>query len=141
MKRIYIGADHAGFTSKEYIKEILDELSIPYEDIGVFSKTSADYPLIAKNVCKQVLKNNSKGILICGTGIGMSIAANKQKGIRAALVGDTLGAELSRAHNNANVLCLSSKTFKSKYKPILMTWFKTRFSAAKRHHRRVSELK
>jgi ribose 5-phosphate isomerase B len=140
MKRIYIGSDHAGFKTKEALKEMLEDLSIPFDDVGVFTTKPADYPVIAKTVCKQVVKNKSKGILICGTGIGMSIAANKHKGIRAALVTDILGAELSKSHNNANVLCLSSKTFKSKLKPILMTWFKTRFSSAKRHIRRVSEL-
>jgi len=140
MKRIYIGSDHAGFITKEFIKEILSDLSIPYEDVGVFSQDSADYPIIAKMVCSQVIKNDSKGILICGTGIGMSIAANKQKGIRAALICDVVSAELSRAHNNANVLCLASRLQKSKYKPIIMTWFKTKFSTAKRHKRRISEL-
>lgn len=141
MKRIYIGSDHAGFKSKEFIKEILSELSIPFEDVGVFSEDAGDYPIIAKIVCKQVTKNSSKGILICGTGIGMSMAANKYKNIRAALVSDLIGAELSRAHNNANVLCLSGTLVKSKYKTIIMTWFKSNFSSAKRHHRRVAELK
>jgi ribose 5-phosphate isomerase B len=140
MKRIYIGSDHAGFTSKEYIKDILQELSIPFEDVGVLSKTSVDYPLVAKSVCKKVVKNDTKGILLCGTGIGMSIAANRYKNIRAALVSDMHSAELSRQHNNANVLCLAGSLKKSKYKPIIMAWFKSRFSTATRHNRRVSQL-
>ena len=140
MKRIYIGSDHAGFNNKKYLKVVLDELNIPYDDVGVCTKETSDYPLIAKDVTREVLKNKTKGILLCGTGIGMSITANKVKGIRAALVNNVRDSELSRSHNNANVLVLSGKLQKSKIKPIVLAWFKTPFSNGARHKRRISEI-
>jgi ribose 5-phosphate isomerase B len=140
MKKIYIGSDHAGFDNKIYVKIILDELKIPYDDLGVNNKEASDYPLIAKNVAREVLFKKTKGILLCGTGIGMSISANKIKGIRAALVNNEIDSELSRSHNDANILVLSGKLQKSKIKPIILAWFNTKFSNAKRHVKRISEL-
>lgn len=109
---LYIGSDHAGYEFKaEVISHILQYFS-DYDlyDCGVYSDESVDYPDYAQKVCDKVLNNpNSLGILICGTGIGMSIAANKIKGIRAALCNDTYSAKLSRQHNNANVLVMGSR--------------------------------
>ena len=140
MKKIYLGSDHAGFNNKKYLKVVLDELKIPYNDVGVCSKESSDYPLIAKDVTRKVLKNKSKGVILCGTGIGMSITANKVKGIRAALVDNVRDSELSRSHNDANILVLSGRLQKSKIKPIVLAWFSTPFSRAARHKRRISEI-
>ena len=110
MKNIYIGCDHGGFELKNTIIERL--LSLGYEvfDAGTYTNESCNYPVYAKEVCRNVLENEgSLGILVCGTGIGMSIAANKIKGIRAAHCTDTFSAKMTRRHNNANVLCLGAR--------------------------------
>lgn len=135
--KIIIGSDHAGFKLKEQIKELLKDT----EDLGTDSKESVDYPLIAEKVAKKVAKTNSKGILICGTGIGMCISANKIKGIRAALCYDELTTKLARKHNNANILCIGARTDSAKnYKNIVKTFLTTEFSKEKRHHQRVKEM-
>ena len=110
MKNIYIGCDHGSFELKNTIIERL--LSLGYEvfDAGTYTNESCNYPVYAKEVCRNVLENkDSLGILVCGTGIGMSIAANKIKGIRAAHCTDTFSAKMTRRHNNANVLCLGAR--------------------------------
>lgn len=140
MKKIFIGSDHAGFNNKKYLEIVLNELKIPYVDVGTQTTESCDYPLIAKDVARKVLKDKTKGVLLCGTGIGMSISANKVKGIRAALVDNVVDSELSRSHNDANILVLSGKLQKSKIKPIVLAWFNTPFSKAARHKRRISEI-
>ncbi len=107
---IIIGSDHGGYELKNHIIEHLKGLGIEYKDSGCFSEESVDYPDIAKLVCDEVVLDNSKkGILVCGTGIGISIAANKIKGIRAALCSDEYSAKMCRRHNNANVLCLGGR--------------------------------
>ncbi len=109
-KTIFIGSDHAGFLYKEKIKEIL--LSDGYEvyDKGCTDENSVDYPVFAGLVCKAIIENtNSLGILICGSGIGMSIAANKYRGIRCALCHNEYTAEMSRRHNNANILAIGAR--------------------------------
>lgn len=109
-KRIYIGSDHAGYSYKERIKEMLVSLGIQVIDKGCFDESSVDYPVYASLVAKEVSSNqDSLGILICGSGIGMSIAANKYKGIRCALCHNEYTAEMSRRHNNANILALGAR--------------------------------
>ncbi len=107
---IAIGCDHGGFNFKNAIMKKLEEMGYDYKDFGTYSTDSCDYPDIAKEVCKAITSGEcDKGILICGTGIGMSIAANKLKGIRAAHVTDTFSARMTKEHNDANVICLGER--------------------------------
>ena len=107
---IVIGSDHAGYALKEKLKAHLTETGVPFVDVGTDSTASCHYPVFAKKVCEKIQSGEcEKGILICGTGIGMSMAANKQKGIRAAVCGDCFSAKYTRLHNNANVLCLGAR--------------------------------
>lgn len=107
---IAIGADHGGVNLKEIIKKFLEKKGIEYKDFGTNSTDSCDYPDYAKKVCDSIVSGEcERGILVCGTGIGMSIAANKIKGIRAAHVTDTYSAAKTREHNNANVICLGER--------------------------------
>ena len=107
---IAIGCDHGGFELKEHIKKHLDEIGEEYKDYGTYSEESVDYPDCAAPVCKAIQdKTADKGILICGTGIGISIAANKHKGIRAALCSDVYSAKMTKQHNNANIICLGGR--------------------------------
>ena len=139
--KIIIAADHAGFQLKEKIKRYIKELKYDTEDIGAFSEEPVDYPKIAKKAAEKVAKTKSKGILICGSGIGMCITANKIKGIRAALCYDKYTAKVARDHNDANILCLGARTESSKdYKNIIKTWLETEFSKEERHKRRVKEM-
>lgn len=110
MKKIVMGADHAGYTLKDKIKATLTERGYEIVDVGTFSSESCKYPVIAHDLC-TVLQNGEAelGILICGTGVGMSICANKHKGIRAACVSDTFSARLTRMHNDSNVLCFGER--------------------------------
>lgn len=137
-KKIIIGSDHAGFNLKEKIKSFLNESEYEVYDIGVYSLESSDYPVIAKELASKISnKEYDKGILICGTGIGMSIAANKIKGIRAVVCSDTTSAKFSRQHNNANILCLGERIV-GEYlaKDICKIWLETQFEA-NRHQRRI----
>lgn len=110
MTKIYLGSDHGGFSLKKDLYAFLKEKGYNIEDCGVFTDESSNYPDYAKAVCTHVLNDKeSIGILICGTGIGMSISANKIPGIRAALCQEPLSAKLARAHNDANVLCLGGR--------------------------------
>lgn len=105
-----IGSDHGGINLKEILKSYLLERGFEVKDFGTYDKTSCDYPDIAKKVCDGVLSGEcEKGILVCGTGIGMSIAANKVRGIRAAHVTDTYSARMAKEHNNANIICLGER--------------------------------
>ena len=107
---IAIGADHGGFSLKEIIKEDLVKKGYEVKDFGTYSKDSVDYPDIAKEVTSSVNSNESEfGILVCGTGIGMSMAANKVSGIRAAVVSDVFSARATKEHNNANIICLGER--------------------------------
>jgi ribose 5-phosphate isomerase B len=110
-KKIIIGADSAGYALKEYIKNHLNENGYEVADMGTDSEASCHYPVFASKVCEEVLASNGAayGILICGTGIGMSMCANKYNGIRAALCGDTFSAKMTRRHNDANVLCMGAR--------------------------------
>jgi len=141
--KIVIGADHAGFNIKEKIKKFLDKKKINYEDLGANSfEQSDDYPDYAEKVARKVAKDNdSKGIVVCGSGMGMAIAANKIKGIRAVCAYDKYTAKMSREHNNANVLCLRGKNFPFwKIKMILHIWLSTEFSGEERHKRRIGKI-
>ena len=110
MKTIVLGADHGGFELKNTIKAHLEARGFGVIDVGTNSADSCDYPIFASLACQKVLDGNAElGILVCGTGIGMSMAANKHKGIRAACCSDTFSARLTRLHNNANFLCLGAR--------------------------------
>jgi len=107
---IALGSDHGGFALKEEIKRHLEERGIPFRDFGTDSEASCDYPVYAEKVAKAVAGGEAeKGILCCGTGIGMSMAANKVRGIRCACCGDCFSAEMTRRHNDANVLALGGR--------------------------------
>ena len=107
---IALGSDHGGFELKEEIKKHLTERGVPFTDYGTDSKKSCDYPVYAEKVAKAVVSGEAeKGILCCGTGIGMSMAANKVRGIRCAVCGDCFSAEMTRRHNDANVLALGGR--------------------------------
>lgn len=136
--KVAIGCDHAGLQYKEAIIDYLKFRNIEYEDLGTYTPESCDYPDIARKVCEKVITNCAdRGILVCGTGIGMSIVANKVHGIRAALCGDTYSARVSRAHNNANVLCLGSRVIGEHLAlDIVDCWLKTGFEGG-RHKKRV----
>lgn len=114
-RKIIIGADSAGYFLKEEIKKHLTENGYDVTDMGPNSDASCHYPIYAKAVCEKVQQNlqGSFGILICGTGIGMSMCANKHKGIRAALCSDTFSARMTRQHNDANVLCMGARVIGS----------------------------
>ena len=136
--KIAIGSDHGGFHYKESVIEYLKARNIDFTDVGTHTRESCDYPEIARLVCDKVRAGEAdRGILICGTGIGMSIAANKVKGIRAALCSDTYSARVSRAHNNANVLCIGERVIGEHLAlDIVDIWLKTGFEGG-RHKRRV----
>ena len=107
---IAIASDHAGYRLKQWIMKNLDEQNIPYKDFGTYSEESCEYPVYAEAVGKAVAAGEyDKGILVCGTGIGMCIAANKIRGIRAAVCSDCFSAELTRRHNDANILTLGER--------------------------------
>ncbi len=136
--KVVIGADHGGFHYKEAIIDYLKARNIEFFDVGTHTRESCDYPEIAKELCKKVVSGGyNRGILVCGTGIGMSITANKFRGIRAALCSDTYSARVSRAHNNANVLCLGERAIGEHLAlDIVDVWLKTGFEGG-RHKRRV----
>lgn len=115
MRKIFIGADSAGYRLKEEVKAHLTELGYEVEDLGCDSEASCHYPVFAKAVCEKVQADLDKsfGILICGTGIGMSMCANKHKNIRAALCSDTYSAKMTRRHNDANLLCMGARVIGS----------------------------
>ncbi|MEW5758774.1 MAG: ribose 5-phosphate isomerase B [Candidatus Omnitrophota bacterium] len=140
--KVLIGSDHGGFKLKNELVNFLKQKKIIVEDLGTHSEDSCDYPIVAFNVAKKVSKDkNSKGILICKSGIGNSIVANKVKGIRAALCYNLLSAKLSRQHNDANILVLGARfTKKELAKKIALTWLKTDFEGG-RHLRRVNQIK
>ena len=138
---ITIGSDHGGFALKEELKALLDEINIQYYDAGCYDEQSCDYPDVAKTVCQTILDGKSeKAILVCGTGIGMSIAANKIKGIRAAVCSDEYSARYTRLHNDANVLCLGARVIGAGLAAqIVEVFLKTDFEGG-RHQRRVDKV-
>jgi len=136
--KIAIGSDHSGVALKDEIKTYLESRKIAYEDLGTYTTDSCDYPRIAEKVCKSILAGGAdRGILICGTGIGMSIAANKFKGIRAAACSDPFSAIFSKRHNNANVLCLGARVIAGGLATLLVEgWVNANFEG-ERHQRRL----
>jgi ribose 5-phosphate isomerase B len=139
--RIAVGSDHRGFTIKEKIIELLKRLQHEVIDVGTYTSESCDYPDIASHVASKVSQGDvDRGILICGTGIGMCIAANKFPGVRAAPCHDDLTAEMSRRHNDLNVMCLSADMLGEKLiDRMLEIWLKTQFEGG-RHARRVEKI-
>ena len=139
--KYFIGTDHAGFEVKPFVIEYLQKKGIEVEDLGCYSNESVDYPDYAHRVAKAVLENpGSMGILICGSGIGMSLAANKHKGIRAALCHDYYTAQMARRHNNANILCFGARIVgKGVIESILEAWLTNEFEGG-RHQRRVEKI-
>lgn len=139
--QIALGSDHGGFQLKEKIKQLLDELGIEWKDFGTSSEESVDYPDFAQLVALAVAKGDyHRGILICGTGIGMSIVANKVAGIRAALCHDCFSAQATREHNDSNVLCLGQRVIGSGLAlQIVKIWLQTNFVGGK-HLRRVQKI-
>ena len=137
---IAIGSDHGGFELKEKLMEHLSERGLEYKDFGTYSSASCDYPVYAKAVANAVASGEfDRGIIICGTGIGVSITANKVRGIRAALCGDCFSAEATRQHNDANVLCMGARVVgEGLALKIADTFLDTPFSNDERHIRRIS---
>jgi ribose 5-phosphate isomerase B len=137
---IAIGSDHRGIEYKNFIIRCLSESGLESRDFGTYNAEPVDYPDIAGRVGKAVASGQcSFGILICGTGIGMSIAANKVKGIRAALCTDVFAAERARQHNDANVICLGAERGEAGVKIMLETFFSTQFEGG-RHQRRLDKI-
>lgn len=139
--KIVIGSDHGGFHLKEVLKQHLAERGFEFNDAGTYTEDSCDYPDIALKVCREITEGKAgRGILVCGTGIGMSMAANKVKGIRAALCGDVFSATMSREHNDANVICMGERVLGPGLAiSILDAWLDTEFAGG-RHARRVSKI-
>ena len=130
--QIVIGSDHGGYSLKNKIIEHLKEQGIEVSDLGCYSTESCDYPLVAKEVAKKVLETGCKGILVCGTGIGMSIAANRFKGVRASHCTDTFTARMTRMHNDSNILCLGERiTGSGLALDIVDIWIKTEFEGGR----------
>jgi ribose 5-phosphate isomerase B len=140
--RIALGSDHGGFVLKEEIKTYLEKNRIEYKDFGTHTTDSCDYPDIALPVAKAVAAGDfERGILICGTGIGIGIAANKVPGIRAALCHDTFSAKASREHNDANILTLGERVIgRGLALDIVDLWVKTSFTGG-RHQKRVDKIR
>jgi ribose 5-phosphate isomerase B len=141
MKKIAIASDHAGFHGKEAIKKTLDELGLSYQDFGTQSEESVDYPDYAEHVAKAVAKGEyDQGILVCGSGIGMEIAANKVPGIRAALAWNEETARVSRSHNDANIVAIGERTTPPEIiDQIVRTFLTTKFDGG-RHTRRIEKI-
>lgn len=140
--KIIIGSDHAGYRLKEELKKYLEGLGHTVEDYGTNSEQSVDYPKFGYAVASAAAKSKSMGILICGSGIGMSMIANKVKGIRAAVCHNEYTARVAREHNDANILCLGARILKNEEaKKITKVFLETEFSREKRHRKRVNEIR
>ena len=137
--RIAIGSDHGGFALKEEIIQHLKSLGHEVTDFGCFEESSCDYPVYSKKVCEEIREQHSElGILVCGTGIGMSMAANKEPGIRAALCHDVFSAKATREHNDANILCMGARVVGTGLALMIVdTFISTPFSNDERHIRRI----
>lgn len=138
---IYIASDHAGFKLKSKILEsyFKDKPNMTIKDLGTYSDVSVDYPFFAQKLCKKIKKDNF-GILVCGSGIGVSIAANRFNHVRASLCRSSYDAKMTRKHNNSNVICLSGRGFvKKNIFAMLNTYFNTGFEAG-RHLRRINKI-
>ena len=141
MKKIYISSDHAGFKLKEYLKNFLSKKKIKFFDLGPTSNKSVDYPIYAHKVAKKVkINKNNVGILVCGSGTGMSITANKHKNIRAAQCFSLKSTKLSRLHNDANIITLGSRLLsKKKACSFVNVFLNTKFEGG-RHTKRIRRI-
>ena len=141
MKMLVIGSDHGGFLLKQEIRKHLEEQGIEFVDVGCYDEKSVDYPDIAKAACDKIVSGEcAMGILICGTGIGISMAANKVKGIRAACCSDCFSAKFTRLHNDANVLCFGGRVVGPGLACMMVDEFlHTEFEGG-RHQRRIDKL-
>ena len=141
MRKIFIASDHAGFDLKEVIKQYLSKRKLSFQDLGPENDKSVDYPIYAHNVAKKVkVKKNNVGILICGSGTGMNIAANKHKNIRAAQCFNLKSTKLSRLHNDANIITLGSRLISKKNAlKFIGVFLNTKFNGG-RHLRRVKKI-
>ena len=140
MLRIAIGCDHKGLNTKQFIISLIGEKGHTYQDFGCHTTELVDYPDIAQKVAEAVAEGDfEQGILICSTGIGMSIAANKVKGVRAALCHDASSAHCARQHNDANILCLGAKQKRDVIREIIEAFLATDFEGG-RHSRRVDKI-
>lgn len=139
--KIVIGCDHGALALKEEVKKVLAEFSAEVNDVGTYTEDSVDYPDIAEKVCAEITSGRAeRGIVLCGTGIGISIAANKINGIRCALCNDVYSAKMSREHNNANVLAMGGRV--TGFGPageMVRVWLITEFAGG-RHERRVNKI-
>ena len=141
-KKIIIGSDHGGFDLKQEIITFLqNDMKYEVQDMGCYDKNSVDYPDIAETVCNEVKKTGLYGILICGTGIGISISANKINGIRCALCSDEYSAKMTRHHNDANVLALGGRTVGPELAKSIVQTFLTNDFDGGRHEKRVNKIK
>ena len=140
--KVAIGSDHAGVDLKGEVLAAIKQAGIEVEDFGTHDAKSVDYPDVAKPVAEAVSRGEfDRGILICGTGIGMSIAANKVKGIRAALCHDTFSASQTREHNDSNILCMGARVVGAGVAlDVVKVWLGTDFSREERHARRVQKI-
>lgn len=139
--KVVIGCDHGGFVLKDVVKKALTDLDIEYDDKGVFNTDSVDYPDYAVKVAKAVLSGDADaGILLCGTGIGISIAANKFKGIRCACVTDVFSATMAKEHNNANIIALGGRVTNADTAYAIVTSFMKAEFQGGRHQNRVDKI-
>jgi ribose 5-phosphate isomerase B len=141
METILIGSDHAGFSLKTFLKEVMEQDGLQVVDVGCAADISCDYPDYARLLCERIQSGEApRGVLICGTGLGMSMAANRFRGIRAALCTSEYQARMSRAHNDANVLIIGGRiTGVEIALSILRTWLETSFEGG-RHQRRIDRI-
>jgi ribose 5-phosphate isomerase B len=141
METILIGSDHAGFSLKAFLKEVMEQDGLQVVDVGCAADISCDYPDYARLLCERIHSGEAaRGVLICGTGLGMSMAANRFRGIRAALCTSEYQARMSRAHNDANVLIIGGRvTGVEMALSILRTWLETSFEGG-RHQRRIDRI-
>lgn len=139
---IALGCDHGGYELKQHIIKYLEKKKITYKDYGCYDEGAVDYPDVAKKVGEAVVSGGAeKGILICGTGIGISIAANKMKGVRCALCHDCFSAQATRLHNDSNILAMGGRIVGSELAvKIVDTWLSTEFSDDERHKRRIAKI-
>ena len=142
---IILGSDHAGYELKEKIKKMLDEWNYDYIDVSPEFLTDDDYTDVVETICKKMNVDSDKAIMVCGTGIGSSIMANKYKGVRAAICYDEYTAKFTRLHNDANMLCLGGRTSVAQnnelLESIVKTFLDTEFSKEERHVRRLEKIK
>lgn len=138
--RLFLGADHGGIPLKEHLKAKLAESGVTVEDLGTHGTASTDYPDFAEKVARQVVQTGDRGILVCGSGTGMAISANKVAGVRAANVWDVTSARLSKEHNDVNILCLGSRLIGADVAwEAVQAWLSAEFQGG-RHQNRINKI-